>query len=129
LLEAALASVDGRPDETRRILEAERAVRQAANAHLLGILADAAERTEQWAERVELLTELIDLAWIDNEALVPWVEAHFELGESLERSGRPRDAIPHYTRFLELWGDANEELPVLEEARRRIAAIEGSGGR
>jgi len=127
MLEAAVANADGRPEAARRILEAGRATQQGGNAFAVGILADVAEQAGQSNQRVELLTEVIELAWIDNEGLVPWILAHYELGEVLERLGRPREAAPYYVRFVELWADADTELPVLQEARRRITAIEESG--
>ena len=108
------------------MLEAERTVRQGESPYVVGILADVAEQAGQWDQRVELLAEVIDLASVGNEGLVSWILAHYELGQALERLGRPDEAARHYARFVELWADADAELPVLQEARRRIAAIEGS---
>ncbi len=39
-------------------------------------------------------------------------------------AGRIAEAVKHYERFIELWSGADPELmPVVEDARRRVAAL------
>ena len=50
--------------------------------------------------------------------------AHLQQAEIYEKLGDKQEAAGHYQRFLKLWGDCDPELrPMLEEARRRLAAL------
>jgi serine/threonine protein kinase/tetratricopeptide (TPR) repeat protein len=51
--------------------------------------------------------------------------AHYELGQVYEEMNRPEDAKRHYERFLEMWKNADEGLPQLEDARARLAKLKG----
>jgi hypothetical protein len=44
-----------------------------------------------------------------------------EMGRLLERSGDRNAALVEYQRFLELWKNADADLPELAEARRAMA--------
>ncbi len=53
-------------------------------------------------------------------------QAHVRLGEMYEERDEIDKAIDHYSRFVELWQDADVELqPVVEEVRGRIARLVG----
>jgi len=47
------------------------------------------------------------------------------LGEIYERRGDKKLAIENYEKFLDLWKDADEDLPDLIEAKARLAKLEG----
>ena len=49
--------------------------------------------------------------------------SYYELGRLNEKMGRSDEARPHYAKFLEMWKDADEGLPQLEDARRRLASL------
>jgi len=51
---------------------------------------------------------------------------YYELGLLYEEMNRPEDAAREYGRFLEMWSQADEGLPQLTDARKRLAAIEGA---
>lgn len=44
---------------------------------------------------------------------------HFRLAKAYEGAGRPDQARAEFRRFLELWKDADEDIPEVVEARRR----------
>jgi tetratricopeptide (TPR) repeat protein len=46
--------------------------------------------------------------------------AHFRLAKAYEGAGRPADALAEYRRFLELWKDADDDIPEVIDARRRL---------
>jgi len=48
--------------------------------------------------------------------------SHYELGQIYEEMKRPTDAKKEYAKFLEMWSEADEGLPQLIDARRRLAA-------
>ncbi len=49
--------------------------------------------------------------------------SHYELGQIYEEMKRPADARKEYTKFLEMWSEADEGLPQLVDARKRLAAL------
>jgi serine/threonine protein kinase/tetratricopeptide (TPR) repeat protein len=51
----------------------------------------------------------------------------YRLAGVYEKSGRNKDAIDAYQRFLELWRDADEDLAELTDARRRLSSLKGAG--
>ncbi len=48
---------------------------------------------------------------------------HYELGQIYEDMKRPADAKKEYAKFLEMWSEADEDLPQLVDARKRLAAL------
>jgi tetratricopeptide (TPR) repeat protein len=49
---------------------------------------------------------------------------HFRVAGLYEKKGVRSEAVRHYRRFLELWKDADPELPEPGMARERLAALE-----
>lgn len=49
--------------------------------------------------------------------------SHYELGQIYEEMKRPAEAKREYAKFLEMWSDADEGLPQLVDARKRLAAL------
>jgi tetratricopeptide (TPR) repeat protein/predicted Ser/Thr protein kinase len=49
--------------------------------------------------------------------------SHYELGTIYEEMKRPAEAKKEYTKFLEMWSEADEGLPQLVDARKRLAAL------
>jgi tetratricopeptide (TPR) repeat protein len=49
--------------------------------------------------------------------------SHYELGAIYEEMKRPADAKKEYAKFLEMWSEADEGLPQLVDARKRLAAL------
>jgi hypothetical protein len=45
------------------------------------------------------------------------------LAKLYEKKNWEGKAIEHYERFLELWKDADEGLPKLEDAKKRLANL------
>jgi eukaryotic-like serine/threonine-protein kinase len=52
----------------------------------------------------------------------------YRLAKLLEKSGKPAEALEHYTKFLEYWKDADPDLPELIDAKARAAALGSSRG-
>ncbi len=49
---------------------------------------------------------------------------HFRVAGIYEKKGNKAKAIEHYRKFLEIWKDADPELPEPGQARLRLAALE-----
>jgi tetratricopeptide (TPR) repeat protein len=52
--------------------------------------------------------------------------SHYELGKLYEEMNRPEDAKRHYERFLEMWKNADEGLPELDYAKKRLEILIGA---
>ncbi|MEE9442987.1 MAG: protein kinase [candidate division Zixibacteria bacterium] len=53
------------------------------------------------------------------------VMIHYYLGQAYEKAGRTDDAIEQYETFLDIWKNADEGLPSVEDARARLARLKG----
>jgi tetratricopeptide (TPR) repeat protein len=53
------------------------------------------------------------------------VLAHYYLGLAFEKSGWDDKATKQYERFLEIWNDADPGIPEIEDARQRLARLNG----
>jgi tetratricopeptide (TPR) repeat protein len=49
--------------------------------------------------------------------------SHYQLGLTYEEMGRPRDAKQEFTKFLDMWSEADEGLPQHVDARLRLAEL------
>jgi tetratricopeptide (TPR) repeat protein len=49
--------------------------------------------------------------------------SHYELGTLYEEMKRPAEAKKEYAKFLEMWSEADEDLPQLIDARKRLASL------
>jgi hypothetical protein len=50
------------------------------------------------------------------------------LGELYEAKGEKQNAVAHYTRFVELWKNADPVLqPKVEEVKKKLARLGNSG--
>lgn len=80
--------------------------------------------TEDWEKAILTYEKLIEirgsLGW---EAQESWVQAFFNLGKAYEASGDTAKASTYYNQFLEIWKEADEDLPALVEARSRLSQI------
>jgi len=49
---------------------------------------------------------------------------HYRLAKLYEEKGRSEEAIEQYERFLEIWKDADADLPGLIDAKERLARLQ-----
>ena len=52
----------------------------------------------------------------------PWV--HFHLGQAYERKGQTDRARSEYRQFLQVWKNADPDIPILKEAKAAYAKLE-----
>ena len=54
-----------------------------------------------------------------------YAKSYYMLGKIYEKKGWPGKAIEHYQKFLDLWKDADPDLPEVADARERVARLKG----
>jgi len=50
--------------------------------------------------------------------------SHYQLAQMFESMKRPADAKAEYTKFLEMWSQADDGLPQLKDAQTRLASLD-----
>jgi putative peptide modification system cyclase len=136
-LEAEVALAAGRPQEALAILRAALPFGNLFQVH------ESLARAEEAAG--DLMGASREVAWMQEhrgQAYAEWIEpynkmfnlfdtalAPFHLGRLSEAQGRPAEAVDHYRRFLDAWKDADPDLPVLLEARRRLSRLQAGPSR
>jgi tetratricopeptide (TPR) repeat protein len=51
---------------------------------------------------------------------------HYQLAKLYEQKDQTKKAIEHYEKFLELWKNADADLPELIYAKARLAKLRGA---
>jgi tetratricopeptide (TPR) repeat protein len=81
------------------------------------------------SEAVDLLEEGITrYDWVRATTPVWSLKAHYFLGRAYEGSGWNSKAIEQYETFVDTWKDADPGIPVLEDARERLARLRERSG-
>jgi serine/threonine protein kinase/tetratricopeptide (TPR) repeat protein len=57
---------------------------------------------------------------LGQEAQETWVLANYQLGRIYEQVGETTKAREYYRRFLDLWREGDEDLPVIGDAKNRL---------
>jgi tetratricopeptide (TPR) repeat protein len=76
------------------------------------------ENARKWYEKILDLT----LGRIDYGDI--YAKSFFMLGKIYEQKGWKGKAIESYQKFLDLWKDADPDIPEIEDARRRLTALQ-----
>jgi serine/threonine protein kinase/tetratricopeptide (TPR) repeat protein len=67
--------------------------------------------------------ELIGVAILGWEGQECWLQAHFQAGKLYEERGDIESAIQYYKKLLDIWKDAEENVPLLRETKGRLAKL------
>jgi tetratricopeptide (TPR) repeat protein len=125
VLEARVRCAEGDPEHAIEALESEARLSTQPLPDLQTGLAEAYAAVGRWEDTDRALRRLIDLRWDSYEGLVPWITAHYRLGQVSERLDNPREAVAWYRRYLDLWGAADSDLEQIDLARDRLEALGG----
>jgi tetratricopeptide (TPR) repeat protein len=125
VLEARVRAAEGNPDHAIESLESEAHLSTQPDPDLQMGISEAYAAVGRWEDAERALRRLIDLRWDSYEGLVPWITAHYRLGQVYEELDRRDEAAASYKRFLDLWGDADTELLQIELARSRLEVFGG----
>jgi serine/threonine protein kinase/tetratricopeptide (TPR) repeat protein len=83
-------------------------------------------RSGQWTEAGETYQNIVALTtgrlqWCD-----VYARSYYWLGKINQRTGNNREARSHYERFLELWQNADDEMPEIADAKKQLMALKKS---
>jgi len=98
----------------------------ASRPEFLDFLAKAYEEAGRWAEAQNSYEEILSLkasSWWPGNALI-FSRSHYKLGKVLERLGDKAGAAAKYRKFLDLWKDADPDLPEVEDAKKRLVGLQ-----
>ena len=79
-----------------------------------GKLDQAIEKYQDFLQNFRLL---------GNETIEFWIPAHYELGRIFEQKGQPEEATKCYEQLLQIWKDADPDLPIAIDAQKRLAKL------
>lgn len=72
-------------------------------------------------EKYEYLITSKEFGW---EAQEYWIQSHYRLGKIYDKKDDVEKAIQYYQRFLDIWKEADPDIPELIEARERLKALQ-----
>ena len=79
-------------------------------------LAEAYYRNEDFDMPIEIISKVLEF----NPNHAP---SHFLLGQVYEKRKEIKKAIKEYGRFLEIWKNGDEQMPLLVEGRRKMTRL------
>jgi tetratricopeptide (TPR) repeat protein len=68
----------------------------------------------------EIISITNSLGWEGQDC---WIMAHYNLGKLYEKKGNTEQALKYYQDFLNIWRDADEDIPVVIDAKSRLAKL------
>lgn len=123
-------AMTGRCDEARIFMEStpslEELVGKSAVTRFQFMVGWCQEREGEYDGAIKNFEAVIRMP-LQYESASLFPIAYYLLGKSYEAVGRAGDAASTYKEFLEIWADADEDLPARMDAKARYAALIASG--
>ncbi len=122
IIKGEIELLKGNHIESLELLETATILRN--DAYALESLGNYFCQVGDWKRAITTYEDIIrekgSLGWEPQEC---WIRAHFNLGIAYEKLGNDEEAIKFYKHLLELWKEADEDLPDLQEAKRRLEQL------
>ena len=110
-------------EESLQKMGGENPLANTDHAYLLDMLGDAYQlggRLDKAAEAFAHIRELQNGRW-DWSAV--YSRSFYKLGKVYEQMGKKEEARKEFSKFLDLWKDADPGLPEVADARKRLAGL------
>ncbi len=105
----------------------ETTIRLRKDSYTLSSLAYAYYKLGQMEEAISTYEDMIGphytLGWEAQECVV---EAYYNLARIYEELGNQEQAEKYYSQFIDIWKNADEDIPILQDAKDRLASLERS---
>lgn len=95
------------------------------HAWFLSSLAEAYFEAGKYDKARQNYEKIHDLEWgrlADGDL---YAKSYYMLGQIFDEQGNKAKAIEHYETFIDFWKDADPNLPEVEDARNKLAALKG----
>ena len=83
------------------------------------------ENISTWPNLPQWHIQLNYLPFDDGSWPLPAVKAHYWLGVAYDRQGNKAKAVKEFKKFLDIWKNADFKSKELEDAKVRLAKLEG----
>lgn len=120
LLRGEIALAEGNFSEAVSYLELANQMLNSDKSLVKEALGRAYHANGQFDQSVAMFIEAIRLKGLGKESQEPWILSHYRLGLILEEMGEIDMSRVYLEKFLELWGEGDEDLLGVADARRRI---------
>jgi tetratricopeptide (TPR) repeat protein len=118
ILKAEIELENGNHIEAKELFETGINLRN--DAYTLESLANFYYETGDLNMAISKYQEIIKLKSLGWEAQEYWILAHYKLAKIFEQKGDKEQAIKYYEDFLNIWKDADEDLPDLIDAKTSL---------
>jgi pentatricopeptide repeat protein len=101
------------------------AYRDRKTNYVLESIAYAHYKKGDMDEAISKYEQLIKIHRTGSEGQEYWIRSHYLLGRLYEERGERAKAIQHYEDFLNIWIEADDDIPMLIDAKKRLAGLKG----
>ena len=123
ILKGEIQLAKGNPAEALELIQI--GIKFRRDGYTLESLANYYRNTGDLDMAIIRYKEIIDiinsLGWEPQEY---WIQAHYNLGKIYEKKGNYEQAMIYYKEFLNIWKDADEDLPELIDVKSRLTKLQ-----
>jgi serine/threonine protein kinase/tetratricopeptide (TPR) repeat protein len=123
LCRGEIALAEGNFDDAINLFEL--AYRQREDNYVLESIAFAHLQKGDINKAVSHYEQLIGRHRTGGEDQEYWIQTHYRLGRICEEIGDKAKAVRYYEDFLNIWKEADADIPMLIDAEKRLASLKG----
>jgi tetratricopeptide (TPR) repeat protein len=111
----------------KSIVQSLQPVYDVSSEDILKAIAETYLRQEKFDEAIERFSKLNESPvgmWEIDKYM--WALKHYKLAKAYEKTNKPAIAKKEYEKFLDLWKDADDDIPEVVDARKRLTGLKGN---